>query len=327
MDIKNLEEAPQYKDKTIALIEKQFGYTKDNHFEIDFYPLINPNNLKNCYILLDQDEVIAHIGCREVAFNLGDLHPVNMFGGIAVSEEHQGQGHFKKLFEYVLERHSDVAMSFLWSDKLDLYEKFDFYPCGDLNQYTQDVLGTKGFSITETSFDKLPGEDFQQLQQIYQLSEEIRLNRSADEWNQLKNITSSQLYLIHRNDVLINYFVKNKGQDLQEIIHEYGYIDLEQLKLMLNYGNVWTTFKCEDIPFQQLYATVAKIQDPKKFKAMIEAFFNVKFVSLQGSEITVQIGDEEFTLSQKDFLPGFLGPNTFQEVDSEPLFISGLDSI
>ena len=331
MKITTLKDSPQYIPQTQALIEQAFGYTEGNKFSIDFYPLYNKKNFHNCFIALEDNQVVAHIGCREVAFDLGEHIPVNMFGGIAVKEEVRGKGYFKKLFQYALEQYSQVALSFLWSDKLELYEKFQFYPCLDLNQYSQlDSASGSGsgskYSIEQTKLAILDPNSLNQLAQIYTLSEEIRLVRDTQAWQDLCHIDSAQLYLIKKGDVIVNYFIKNKGQDLQNIIHEYGYLDEEQLPLMRNHGIVWSAID-QNLGQQKLYGSVVKIQDESLFKSLVENISNIKMLELSESEITVQIADEIFTLSQKDFLAGFFGPNHFKEIESEPLFISGLDSI
>ncbi len=326
-NITNLADSPQYQKETLKLIEKSFQYSSPFKFDVDFAPLYNERNFKNCHILLENDEVIGHIGCLQKDIELLSKHKVNMFGGIVIKDEYRGQGKFNLLFSHVLSLYSEACLSFLWSEKLALYERFHFYPCVNLIHYLKSEKPF-GSNWHETKLASLTSEDLRQLKELYSASDEIRISRSEKDWEELALITSARLFIKKQGNKIKNYFFIDKGQDLTEIIHEYGKIDDHELSEMINIGNVWTPYISEkNFSCRELFGSVAKIESANAFKTFLAEFAGAEFISQTDQEITIKIDDEEFTLKVKDFLPGLFGPGKFTEFETPDLFISGLDSI
>tara|TARA_Y100000768_G_C23981955_1_gene686388 strand:+ start:1502 stop:2494 length:993 start_codon:yes stop_codon:yes gene_type:complete len=325
--VTNLEESPEYEKETLELIESSLGYDKNNQFSIDFYPLFNKDNLKNCFILLEDKKVIGHIGCLNRKFDLLTEHPINMYGGIAIHKDFRGKGLFTDFFHKVLNSSSKAALHFLWSEQLELYEKFNFYPCVELIHYNK-IDSPSSHQWDQTKLKDINQKDLNQIKDLYTLNEEIRLLRDDKHWTELSKISSSDLYLKREGEKILNYFFMNKGQDLKGIIHEYGIINEHELSELISFGHLWSPYKGDaELSHQILFGSVARLGDSKLFNYFLNEYAGAEFISSTEDEITVKLDSEEFTLSQKDFLPGILGPGKFKEFETQDLFISGLDSI
>lgn len=134
------------------------------------------------------------------------------------------------------------------------------------------------------------------------------------------------MYIIKHEQKIVNYFVKSKGADLEGIIHEYGFIDKEQLQCMQNYGTVWSPQKLA--PAQTLFSTVVKPGELSQFNQLIQMLSKLTVDGISDDLITFQFNQSQVELSHAEFLVGVLGPNRFEELENlPPIFISGLDSI
>jgi hypothetical protein len=153
----------------------------------------------------------------------------------------------------------------------------------------------------------------------------VRLSRDEKHWQELKEITSSDLYLIKSTDEIINYFMMNKGQDLTSIIHEYGHINDEQLELFSNYGNTWSPSSLKK-DSTNLFACLLKMGEVNLFKDFIKEYLNIEILNI-ANEINFNFQGDEYTLQTEEFLQGFFGPGRFKELNSPFINISGLDSI
>ena len=316
MKITNLKESPQLIEKAKKLIEKSFDYPESESFAVDFYPLYNKDNFQNCFVMEDEGLVLAHIGVRPRSLA---GHPILMIGGIAVEEESRGQGIFKKLFRYVLESHQDVALYLLWSDQLSLYEKFNFYPAGSLYEYDKQQSEHQ-FSVQKSCWSTFD------LYDLYNNKSETRLERSTRDWEEIKKISSSKLFLVKKESEIVNYFVKDKGADLNGIIHEYGWIDEDQLNVFCNFGKVWSPQKFQSS--RALFGTVLRPGSKIHFQKMIDSLFDIKVLDFTNDQVSFLFEGKSLKLSLPDFLEGLFGPNKFKELeDSKSIFISGLDSI
>lgn len=316
MKITNLKDSPELIEETQILIERSFNYPSNQSFSVDFYPLYNKDNFQNCFVLIEDDQVLAHIGARSCRLLKSSIV---MLGGIAVDERVRGRGLFKKLIDYVLTQFSECAMFFLWSDKLDMYQKFGFYPAVTLFEYSQKDHTPK-YKVDCINWNEFDFEDF------YTNTGENRIERTSEDWEKIKSIVSAEVYVMKDKGRVINYFVKGKGADLSGIIHEYGSIDNNQLDTMRAFGKVWSPQKFDDNI--SLYGTVAKIGDQTAFKTFVLNYTGLEIQTIDSLSVEFIFEGQNITLSHLEFLQGILGPNVFKELDClKPLFISGLDSI
>lgn len=328
MKLTNLEESPHFVQEVLNLIESSFGYTIENSFAVDFYPLMKKDNHKNCYLLVDKGIVIAHTAqlTRDIEFN-GKTYPVSMYGGIAVHQSYQGKGIFKKLFNEVISNYTNFALHFLWSEKIDLYGKFNFYPAIEMYQYNKGSY-QHSLNVIETKLSLLDQQEKQEVYNLYSKSSEIRIKRDMQHWKELECITSSTLFIIKEQDKITNYFNMNKGADLTNTIHEYGFIDSIQLRVMLNFGNVWSASLIDDIKSKSLYSSLIKPGDFTLFSKLMLEVFSTKILEIKDEQIKLELNGQEFQVPLGDFLNGTMGPGKYKELSASPFFyICGMDSI
>jgi predicted N-acetyltransferase YhbS len=333
MTITTLKAAPHLHSKTLLLIENAFHYEKDNHFSVDFAPLLNERNFHNCFIKIDQDEnVIAHIGVCEKEI-LG--FPMAMLGGIAVDESHRGEGHFQELMTFVLsEKKSDVAFILLWSDQEKLYKKFGFHLCGTQIEVDQTV-GEKNFY--KTKLNQLNEKQLNDLKLLYRQSFQsiyTTIERTDEHWQQLSEITSADLYYQEDDQKMTSYFFMNKGQDLDGIIFEYGTVDeiSSFITKISSFGKVWLG---SDLltPKSIQYQFFMAIGSTRIFSQFIKKYTRdlviIRDINSMKQVIYFDFQEETLELAINDFLLGLFGPGIFEEMESDikPIFISGIDSI
>lgn len=312
----NLADSPEYIEQTLQLIESSFGYASGNSFNIDFYPLFNKDNFKHCHILIQDNQVVAHVGVktRKLAGSL-----INMYGGIAVTKNLRGKGVFKSFFNSILLKYKSCALHCLWSNKIDLYKKFEFYPAIGLNEYSKKE-SSHNFRVEKISWDQFENES------LYHNLSELRLERSKEEWAELKKIVSTNIYLLKKNNHIVNYFIKDKGADLEGVIFEYGEMSLEYLNCMRNFGRVWTPHPYPDS--LSIYSTLLKLGDENLVKKFFNKSYQINISQITDHCVEFEFEDLKTQLPIADFLTGTLGPTPFEEFGKhKPIFISGLDSI
>lgn len=330
MKTTNLKESAHYIDKTQALIEKSFGYPEEQSFKRDFYPLFNESNFQNCHILVNEDEVIAHIGVKAKYIDLnGHTFRLNFYGGIAIAEKYQGQGLFKDFFKSLLKQYNDCTLHLLWSEKTELYKKFGFYPAIEQFKYLQkdNPSPTDNYEICKLS--KLNSNQKNFLIKSYSNIIEKRILRSDHEWNEVFEISSATVYFFKKDGKYINYFIKNKGADLTNIIHEYSFLTEEFLEKFTHLGEVWTpSFISQKIDYDILFAALVKPGETKSFNHFIKLYSGAIVESLSEDKIKFHFNGAFYEASITDFLQGLFGPGKYKEfLKTDPFFISGLDSI
>lgn len=327
MKYTNLADCPVYYKDTIELIEKSFDYSKENSFDIDFYPLMSKSNQKNCHIITIENQVVAHIGVLEKSITVNNkIYPIAMYGGISVDENHRGKGLFKSLFNEILQLYKEKALHLLWSDQLEMYQSFGFHAAIEQIEYNQSLDDATEFEPTK--LNTLSDDELNNLKEIYNSSNEIRINRSDNDWEILKNITSSDLYLKRKNNIITNYFFMNKGEDLNGVVIEIGC--LEDLEEIVKYGVTWSPINYSEDNVDHLYAAVLKVGDEKIFSEFIHNLTNELIVINQISENSIKFSfdNNKYDLTHAEVLTGVFGPGQFDELkDCKPFYISGLDSI
>ncbi len=339
----NLSKSPDFYEETIDLIQKSFRYDSENSFSKDFWPLMNPHNHKRCHIVIDKDKnkVICHIGfCFRDIRVAGQKFPIALIGAIATDENYQGQGIFKRLFNELIEQYiKDVSFFLLWSEKDEMYSKFNFFEFGSVIQ-----TGVEDLNITEieqigfskTKLANLSPQDLTQIKVLYShnYNKYISLNRRSKDWDQLCYITSSDLY-IKRNDknIITHYFFANKGFDLSNVIHEISFYNDEELIEKLSKFKLWLPEKHQSYIKHALclYTGLIKLGNPEKFTRFItQVYSNELYINnITDNVVQFEFQQETYTLPINDFINMTLGPKPAKEfIRYAPWFsISGLDSI
>jgi len=327
MKYTNLADSPEYYLDTIKLIEKAFNYSSSNSFAVDFAPLMAESNHHNCHIYIDtaENKVIAHVGVLNNNFKIKDkVFNTSMYGGIAVDEAYRGQSLFSSLFTAAIEENLDSTLHLLWSDKVEMYEKFGFYPA--IEQYEHHQAEDSKSNYSKTKLSKLNAQQEKQLKELYKSSPELRFEREDSHWMALKAISSTNLYIKEEKNEIINYFFINKGEDLGGVIIEYG--DIKDIKEINTHGILWSTVGSEEADV--LYASVLKLGEHKLFSEFIHTYTEgmIAILSITDEEVEFDFEKSKFKLNHSEFLTGVFGPGRFEELSHlDPIYISGLDSI
>jgi predicted N-acetyltransferase YhbS len=322
-------------ESTLKLIERSFEYKKPHSFAVDFAPLVDKSNHHNCFIYIDEnDDVLAHIGVKERTISFqGSQFSVCLLGGIAVDEKHRGEGIFQTLLNDILaEKRSDTTLFLLWSNLEKLYNKFGFHLCGTQFEL---ALERKATPFQRTLLKNLSLEEKNELKSLYKSSFSARyltLERTEKDWKELEEILSADLYIRKKDGLMQDYYFMNKGQDLSDVIYEYGSKNdfKNYLGELAQYGKVWmgTNFlECENLQYQFFMAP----GDLKLFANFVLSITGEKFairnINLMKQEVFFDFNDETLSLGIDEFLRGLFGPGIFEEIEVPFLFISGLDSI
>lgn len=336
----NLAQNPELYNETVRLIEKSFNYPPGHSFEDDFYNLLTPINHKHNHILVDGDKVVAHIGVnlKEVAKDeISCL--VAFIGGVAVNEDYRGQGHFKTLFNYVIEKYSEnCAFFLLWSDKSELYKKYDFYEFGAVTQLGQkeedeDYFNSLGFK--KTKLKSLKEEEIKKLHKLYKhnVSGYLAPKRTPRSWDTISNIVTTDLYIQKDNREITNYFFINKGFDLPGVIHENSFFKDEPLLEKFKEYKLWLPEKHSTYmeSSASLYTGIIKIANTALFSDFIRKIFSNDLLISEVIDNNVEFSfkEEDFTLPLDEFVHFILGPHPAEEFlpYGNWFFIPGLDSI
>lgn len=338
--IETLAKRPKLKEQTIAMVERSLGYSKGNSFATDFAPLVDANNLHNCYVLYDSQSeiVLAHVGvCPKTFVGKDYSFQVAFLGGIATHPDYRGRGHFKKLFSYVLNKYQEeTSLFWLWSDLQDLYHGFNFHLAFGQHQICSDKNAASSF-FEQTQYHLLSDQDKKELQHLYRdycLTKFVSPLRTESDWKCIEKIKSAQLYLYRdKNMKILAYYFQGKGQDLSQIVHELAYRAEaeEQITKELKGKTVWLPEEHQNLePSRLNFMALVRIGGEDQFKKLISDWSRGKVNIIEVNEENVTFDfDKTYKYSHGDFLNIFFGPRPVQEFASfeRPVFISGLDSI
>lgn len=245
MQFSNLAERKDKYSEFIHLVETSFEYQAGFNYEIDFYPLINPRNFQNCFMLLDQDEVIATCAYQPRTIVISTAYKVFFLGAIAVKERFRNQGLGNRIVSDVLKKIEDGAWMGLWSDKKQFFSKLGFrdygeqyfLPTGYFDQTNESITITKiKVNILSDLHKKAWKNYYQKLNDKY-----TTLLRNDFEWNDIFQIHSATYLEIKYRGKEIGYAIADKGMDLQNVVHEF-YVEEQQescLAMLNQEYSVW----------------------------------------------------------------------------------------
>ncbi|OFZ27100.1 MAG: hypothetical protein A2381_10610 [Bdellovibrionales bacterium RIFOXYB1_FULL_37_110] len=342
--ISNLKKNPEVRLKVIHLIEESFNYTNRNQFKIDFYPLIAPSNAINNHILIEKSsgDVVAHIGVLPRFLKNKDmLIPIILMGAMVVQKNKRGQGLFRLFLESIIKSYEpNCALMLLWSNLTGLYNKFNFYEAGIIYQTGNNDFDHQLLSkiYDRTSFSKLNDAQFNSIKKLYdQMSDHdlSLIHRSDNDWESIKKITSTDLYLLTEDDIINGYFCVHKGHDLENIIHEIVFIseNKESLIETLRSYKLWLTPNLskpskEATPF---YTAFFRPGNQNRFNDFLNNWSNheIEVVQIMDNLISYKHLNEPLMDTTDLFLKKIFGPDPFfKGYPYGPLiYISGLDSI
>lgn len=339
----NLARHPEYYDDVINLIEVEFHYQTEFHFEIDFAPLVDPLNFENCLIAIDKNsnQVVSHLGfCNREMIKNNITIPVCFVGGIVTRKEFRGKKLFRNLMNIAISQNENkVGLFFLWSDIQGLYEKFNFYLSGGIFRAGKNIITKENIPIGfyKTTFSDLTEKEFNELKKLYVNSIEkhfFTLHRKETHWAIIRKMKSIDLFIEKDiNGKIITYLCQGKGRDLQGVIHEFAALDLDSTIDKLSQYQIWLPEYFGEKSSNPAYQYTAFIKIGSK------KFLNDFLVNISHNQFTLrnnQNNDIEFTylnnsynVSQKDFLQYLFGPKPLFEFYNFKLspYISGADSV
>lgn len=323
---------PELEAQANSLIEEVFAYSENHSFKIDFAPLTSQRNLSQRFILIDSSrmEVVAHIGTRMRDFIWNkETIPVCMIGGVAVKKELQGRGIFKSLMERTISSlESQCALFLLWTDKHEMYEKWSFYLAG--KQWCYRTNSAASIESRKTLYRDLNLGEQKKVQDLYRTeinNKYFSPLRDDDDWLDIAQITSSDLYMFNEG-----YFFKNKGMDLQDVVHEcVTSLSMNNfLKVVGNKAQIWHPLnQAVDDDVQQDLQQVGLWRLNKHQMALkkISHLLGAK-VETQDWDFLVKHEGRNYSLKSHELLEEIFGYGNFNiRNESVPLYISGLDSI
>jgi hypothetical protein len=330
--ITNLKLNPEKYDSTLDLIKKSFQYSPLEKVEIDFYPLLNKNNSNNLWIVFFENKIVAHMGVKIYNIEINKMiFSIAAIGLICTDQEFQNKGIMKKLFSHVFNTYTDESFFILWSDQIAIYEKFDFHPCLEVFHHSLSIPAKQSSLFKPVILSELNNDDFRQINNLYKKNiNEIHISRSDDHWEDLKHITSSTFFIRRDiNGTIKSYFIKNKGQDLTNIIHEYRISDATEIDEIRRFGELWSSEEFSD-DAHVIFGGLIKINNRYQFSQLISQLTNqiIKIEKIDRTLIHFSMDDLTFSTSHQEFLQGIFGPGRYDELGNIPrLFINGLDSI
>ncbi len=348
-----LADAPEYRSKLKKLIETNFNYSNSNSLFDDFAPLFSKANSPNNHILIDKEskELIGHCGLWPRTIVIKDnKFPVVLIGGIAINQNYQGQGLFRKFFEDCLNpSQKSTSLYILWSDLSELYSKLGFYEVG-----IQDQLGLQKFNMAtiskcfkQVSWRDLKDKEFRRIIQIHEQftsnkEKLVYLERTPKIWNELKNISSTNLFLYYPENTnqFEGYFFINKGMDLPNIIHDYGCTPKYERDFfsLLSPYQVWSPAGLTQLSsYKQFYTCFMGAGDSKQFQKLLNTLDSDNHYEIleimNGTQVHMKKNGKQEKISLESILRLYFGPYTEQQqadaLDKKyhPLYIGGLESI
>lgn len=340
-----LSENPEYFNEVVSLIEKEFHYDSNMHYEKDFALLMDPLNFENCYLYVDQEtnQVVSHLAvCPRIMVKNNSQINVGFIGGIATVVEYRGRDLFKNLMNHALLEHSkNCGLFILWSEITGLYEKFSFHLSGGLLEtgHTFFSANDKPPGFSKTTFKELSTPDFETIRNIYSHFNEkyfFTVIRSEKEWSIIKEMASIDLYTKKNQDGLLEqYFCINKGKDLNNVIHEIGCLPdhyLSLMKMLQKYRTWLPESELALSPGKDIFFTAfIKLGNFEKLQTFLRSTTEeeMELYEMTGDLISFRFNAKEYQISQKDFLQFLFGPRPAKEFEKFLLspYIPGTDSI
>ncbi len=266
--------------QAIALIESSFEYESTYHYKDDFFPLFSNHYDAGHLAIIDKQDVIAHIGyCLREVHIANETFKAAFLGAIAVDKDYRGKGLFKEVFTKALEQlDQQVDFFLLWSGDNALYEKFGFNQCGRIYQIGSDLSFQAPLKASSLSIN-----DLAQMRSLYESSWPNRVARNHKQWLSLLEMPSIDIYLDKKGETLQSYAIKNKGFDLQGIVHEFASKDLDQFIEKFKSSAIWSPKSFNQQAHSKLWLAMAKQSSLwNSQRGNIEDFLNKNELMISG---------------------------------------------
>ena len=188
---------------------------------------------------MNKNKLIGHVGTKPRTLDIAPQQINCVFiGGIVIDENYQNKGVFRLVFNQILDiLKMNFDYAFLWSDKVEMYKKFHFKPLSFCNltisqSDTCDTLLKSNYRLR--SFKQLTNSERHQIRKLYKDKVEssfITPLRTKKNWEEIESTSSIKLYVKYKESNISSYCLLGKGQDYQNIIHEFAGNDTEKESL------------------------------------------------------------------------------------------------
>jgi predicted N-acetyltransferase YhbS len=205
------------------------------HFR-DEYPLVlSPERFDNhSQVLIVDGKIVAHLSLLPRTLldpNSDRYFSVGFIGNVATHIDFRGQGLQTRLFNQTAEiaQGLGIDLLILWSDLNQFYQKLGFSSIGQEKRYlivrkrtkiTSDINHSERLRLTTPS--SLTNPMLQTLLPMRQ-SGRYYIQRTVDEFRMLLNIPNTKLFIAGDPSQLSGYVVVNRGSDMHDVIHEWGF--------------------------------------------------------------------------------------------------------
>ena len=316
MRYSTLAQCPHLKEEVFSLVEREFGYDPNHSFQEDFLPLVHESNWENCHLVIVGDAVVAHAAIRKETLAYRHIQtPIALVGGIAVASSFRGRGIFKELFQRFINIYENsISFFLLWSKETALYEKFHFFEFGIV--YEND-LGGGTFAYQRVEDISPYTKD---LKVLYDKNHQhtLTIRRGSEKWKIIEQMKSLDFYLLLKEGKVHAYYVKNKGQDLQGIVHEFSNsrgIREKRVWSPTPIGKVQSTF----------FTGHFRVGNPQLLSLFIEKLSGIIITDWQKGRVSFSLEKKRFQLPEKDFILTLWG--TSESFFVPPIAIGGIDSV
>lgn len=326
----------QYFDETLKLIEDCFQYKDENSFKNDFSFLFTDENLKNNKIIFDKtnNKVIGHFGIckRNLIFNEINT-PIAFMGGICIDKEYRGKGLFDYFFKIILNQlEKKFTMTVLWSGDPEIYYKYSFHLAIEQHSYQfENIEDSEYKKINE--LDETLKSSIKQLYNNYITKRFITPQRNDNHWQSLWNMNKKDIYIQSHDGQIVSYFIVNKGQDLENIIHEIAIDNIDHFIPPNKEFILWYPTEVPSDSHQTQFGAIIRLNSntftEKFFSELTSNSLLIRDVDNKDNLIRFLFNGDKNEISMNDFLTGFFGPGKFEEFNKFPtkLYIPGIDSI
>jgi predicted GNAT family N-acyltransferase len=335
-----LAESPNYYNDVVKLIESEFNYEGDFHYDEDFKFLLEPSNHENSLLIIDKSKskLVAHLAFvkRELIKDNFTL-PIVIIGGIVTDKFYRGQNLFRTLINRAIEKNNSAALFMLWSDLVGMYEKFGFHLAGGILETGKNIITNSNTPdhYSKTKFNLLTEDEFNEIKSLYENQiekKQFTVKRNNYHWSTIKSLSSPDLYIKKTEHGIESYFVLGKGKDIPGIIHEIAALKIKEELKALDQFKIWLPETNHgDYPNHQLnYMAFMKLGNTEALAQFLKKqILHFDLISNINGEVKFVFESKEYKCLEKEFLHYIFGPYPLEEFKNYKFspYISGLDSV
>lgn len=214
-------ETTTQKDAALALMEQVL---RDGRPLAQEYPLVFESiGTGRVEVLEEADEIVSACAwiARTLATPSGDM-PVAFIGSVATAHSIRGRGYGSRVLADTLEkaRKEGAALSLLWADEPEWYQARGWIPFGTENVFVIEH-GNAILLPEPEGVRKATEADSDAIHTLYR-NHVSRTLRIKEETASLLRVPNMQTYVCEQDGEVVGYACMGRGEDLQNVIHEWG---------------------------------------------------------------------------------------------------------